>query len=100
MIRHISSKKKHVFDVEEEVFVKMLKQREHSLVEQLQKAATQISILSLLRIYEAHRDSLLKYLNESHIPSSINPHGLEHFVEEVLAIHIINFIEDELIEDG
>lgn len=59
-------RKKKVSDVEVEEFVKMLKRSEYSVVEQLKKAPAQISILSLLSSSEAHRNALLKVLNESH----------------------------------
>lgn len=59
-------RKKKVYDVEVEEFVKMLKRSEYSVVEQLKKAPAQISILSLLSSSEAHRNALLKVLNESH----------------------------------
>lgn len=78
-------RKKKVYDVEVEEFVKMLKRSEYSVVEQLKKAPAQISILSLLSSSEAHRNALLKVLNESHVPNTTNPQELEQIVGQVLA---------------
>lgn len=49
---------------------KTLKRSEYFVVEQLKKQLVQISILSLLLLFETHRDALLKFLNESHISES------------------------------
>lgn len=48
-------------------FIKMLKRREDLVMEQLKKLPAHISIPSLLLSSEAHRDALLKILNESYI---------------------------------
>lgn len=93
-------KRKKVSDAETEEFVKMLKGSEYSVVEQLKKAPAQISILSLLTSSEAHRNALLKVLNESYVPNTTNPRELEQIVGQVPATNIITFTEDELIEDG
>lgn len=53
--------------VSEEYFIKMLKRREDLVMEQLKKLPAHISIPSLLLSSEAHRDALLKILNESYI---------------------------------
>lgn len=45
-----------------------LKRSEYSVVKQLKKQPAQISILSLLMSSEAHRDALLKILNDPMSP--------------------------------
>lgn len=70
------------------------------LLEQLKKAPAHISILSLLTSSEAHRNILLKVLNESHVTKNTNPRELEQSVEQVLPTNIITFTKDELIEYG
>lgn len=91
---------KKVSDAEVEYFVKMLKRSEYPVVEQLKKAPTKVSILSLSPSSEAHSNVLLKVLNESHILSNTNSQELEQIVGQVLATTVIDFIEDELTEDG
>lgn len=47
--------------------LKTLKRSEYSVLEQLKKLSVQISILSFMLSSEAHRNALVKILNESHI---------------------------------
>lgn len=49
---------------------------------------------------EAHRNALLKVLNESYFPNNTEPQELEQTVGQVLATNIITSTEDELIKDG
>lgn len=53
------------------------------MVEQLKKQPAQISILSLLLSSEAHRDALLRILNESHVPEGTATKDLEHIVGQI-----------------
>ena len=46
------------------------------MVEQLNKMPARISILGLLIAWEAHRNALLKILNEPHVASKISPINL------------------------
>lgn len=59
-----------------------------------------ISILSLLLSSEAHRDALLKILNESHVPEGTATKDLEHTVGQIVGMNIIAFNEDETHPGG
>lgn len=59
-------RKKRVDEDNTAEFINTLKRS--SFVEQLKKQPAKISIVSLLLSSEAHRDALLKVLNESHVP--------------------------------
>lgn len=54
----------------------ILKNSEFSVVEQLNKMPARISILGLLIASEAHRNALLKILNEPHVASKISTKNL------------------------
>lgn len=56
--------------------------------------------LVILMTSEAHRNALLRVLNESYVTGNTNSQELEHVVGQVLATNRITFIEDELIHDG
>lgn len=52
-------------------FLRIIKNSEFCVVEQLNKMPAQISILGLLIASEAHRNALLKILNEAHVASTL-----------------------------
>lgn len=70
------------------------------MVEQLKRLAAQVSILSLLLLSEAHRDALLKILNESHVPEGIATNDLKNIVGQIADTNTITFNEDELLPKG
>ncbi|KAF8393801.1 hypothetical protein HHK36_019999 [Tetracentron sinense] len=43
--------------------------------------------------------SLLKVLNEAHVPIDISSQGLEHLVGQIMSPNVIAFIDEELIHD-
>lgn len=46
---------------------------EYSIVEQLKKVSAHVFNLSLLMIFEAYRNALIKVSNELYVPSNTNP---------------------------
>ncbi|XP_070041491.1 uncharacterized protein [Nicotiana tomentosiformis] len=68
--------------------------REYSVVDYLNKTPAQMSILSLLQNFEAHRNALMKVLNKAYVPNNITSGG------QVLESHKITFHEDELPPEG
>lgn len=64
----------------EEMDKQVKKNSEFSVVEQLNKMLAQISILGLLIASEAHRNALLKILNEAHVASNISPENFQNLV--------------------
>ncbi|XP_070021571.1 uncharacterized protein [Nicotiana sylvestris] len=74
--------------------------KEYSVIDQLNKTPTQISILSLLQNFEAHKNALLKVLNEAYVPSNITSGEVANMVGQVLESHKITFNEDELLPEG
>lgn len=65
------SSKKEVIAEEDREFLKVIKKSDYKFIDQLNQTPSKISILSLLMSYEAHRTSLLKFLNEAYIAKDI-----------------------------
>jgi hypothetical protein len=57
-------------------FLKLSKNSEFSVVEQLKKTSTRISLMSLILSFEPHRNALQRVLNESNVPRVSWPIGL------------------------
>jgi len=74
--------------------------REYSVVDHLNKTPAQISILSLLQNSEAHRNALMKVLNEAYVSNNITSGEMTNMVGQVLESHKITFHEDELPPEG
>ncbi|GMI80462.1 hypothetical protein HRI_001715400 [Hibiscus trionum] len=87
---------------EEEVkeFLKFLKHSEYNVVEHLRKMPARISILTLLLNSEAHRNTLLKVLNETFVPNDILVNKLDRLVNNINADNFIYFHDDEIPAEG
>jgi hypothetical protein len=53
---------------EADEFLKLTKNSEFSVVEQLKKTSARISLMSLILSFEPHRNALQRVLNESNVP--------------------------------
>ena len=78
-------------DIEE--FLKLIQNSEYSIVEQLSRMPAQISIMSLLASSEVHRKTLLKVLNQAHVPSSISTKSFQNLVGQIPSTNIISFTD-------
>ncbi|XP_038999487.1 uncharacterized protein LOC120125050, partial [Hibiscus syriacus] len=76
--------------------LKFLKHSEYSIVEQLHKLPARISVLSLLLSSEAHRNALLKVLNQTFVPKEIPTEKLDRLVANIQADNFLSFSEDEI----
>ena len=92
--------KKPVIDEETEEFLKKMKFPKNSVVEQLKKTPTHISLLSLLIDSEEHLKAIMKILNEACVPSEIRVNQLEKVVGRILEANKITFSDDELPIEG
>ncbi|KAE8694017.1 hypothetical protein F3Y22_tig00110788pilonHSYRG00276 [Hibiscus syriacus] len=77
-------------------FLKFLKHSEYSIVEQLHKLLARISVLSLLLSSEAHRNALLKVLNQTFVSKEIPTEKLDRLVANIQADNFLSFSEDEI----
>ena len=81
-------------------FLKFLKHSEYSIVEQLRKQSTHISILALLLSLEVHKNALLKVLNETYVADDISVNKLDWLVNNISADNFIFFSDDEIPSGG
>ncbi|XP_075079260.1 uncharacterized protein LOC142164723 [Nicotiana tabacum] len=92
--------KKSVTEEEAEEFLKKMKVQDYSIVEQLRKTPSQISLLSLLIQSDEHRRVLMKILNEAHVPDKITVNHLEKIADKIFEANRITFSDDELPMEG
>ncbi|XP_049347507.1 uncharacterized protein LOC125812061 [Solanum verrucosum] len=101
LVQGSSSKAKApVVELENQGIWKKIQAKEYSIVEQLSKTQSQISIISLLQSFETHRNALLKVLGEAYVPSSITQREVAQMVGQVFEAYRISFYEDELPIEG
>ncbi|XP_070029950.1 uncharacterized protein [Nicotiana sylvestris] len=91
---------KSVTEEEAEDFLKKMKVQDYSIVEQLKKTPTHISLLSLLIHSDEHRKVLMKILNEAHVPDKIIVNHLEKIASKIFEVNRITFSDDELPMEG
>nr|XP_016483718.1 PREDICTED: uncharacterized protein LOC107804347 [Nicotiana tabacum] len=87
---------KLVTEEEAEEFLRKMKVQDYSIVEQLRKTPSQISLISLLIHIDEHRQALMKILNEAHVPDIIIVNHLEKIAKKIFESNRITFSEDEL----
>ncbi|XP_019434188.1 PREDICTED: uncharacterized protein LOC109340879, partial [Lupinus angustifolius] len=81
-------------------FLKFIKQSEYRVVDQLNKTPARISLLSLLMSSEAHRNVLLKVLNQAHVSHDITTDKLGGIVNNIVADNYISFRDEEIPAEG
>ena len=91
--------KNRVTAKEAEEFLKTIRKANYSVIQQLNRSPTQISILALLLSFEIHREALLKVLKETHVPS-ITDSSFEGMISLVLATNQVSFLDDEWSPEG
>ncbi|XP_038993036.1 uncharacterized protein LOC120116692 [Hibiscus syriacus] len=77
-------------------FLKFLKHSEYRIVEQLHKLPARISILALLLSSEAHRNALMKVLNQTFVPKDVPVEKIDRLVANIQADNFISFSDDEI----
>jgi hypothetical protein len=81
-------------------FLRIIKSSEYSIVKQLSKMPSHISVLSLLLASESHWKALLKVLNEAYVPEDITGPSFENMVTSILVTNQLTFSDDELPPEG
>lgn len=87
---------REVSDKEAQEFLKVMRQSEYRVVDQLNQTPAKISMLSLLLSSEAHRAALLKILNEAHVSHDITVNQLDGIVGNIVASNYLTFTDAEL----
>ncbi|XP_027186969.1 uncharacterized protein [Cicer arietinum] len=91
---------KEVSNEEAQEFLKIIKQSEYKIVDQLNHTPTRISLLSLLMNYESHRKLLMKILNEAHVTHDITVDKFGGIINNITANNHLTFTDDELPTEG
>ncbi|XP_073222404.1 uncharacterized protein [Cicer arietinum] len=89
-----------VSNEEAQEFLKIIKQSEYKIVDQLNHTPTRISLLSLLMNYESHRKLLMKILNEAHVTHDITVDKFGGIINNITANNHLTFTDDELPTEG
>jgi len=77
--------KNRVTTKEAEEFLKIIRNSEYGVIQQLNRSPTRISILELLLSSKVHREALLKVLEETSVPIGVTESSFEGMVSMVLA---------------
>uniref|UniRef100_A0A1S4ACX2 Uncharacterized protein n=1 Tax=Nicotiana tabacum TaxID=4097 RepID=A0A1S4ACX2_TOBAC len=92
--------KEPITEKEAEEFLKKMKLRDYSIIDQLRKTPAQISLLSLLLHSEEHRRVLVKTLNGAYVSEKTTVNQLEKMAERFFEVNRITFSDDDLPEEG
>ena len=80
--------------------MKTIQKANYSVIQQLNKSPTHISILALLPSSKVHHEALLKVLKETYVPTGITNSSFKGMVSLVLATNKVSISDDELpLED-
>ena len=77
-------------------FLKFIKHNEYSVVEQLKKMPTRISMLSLLQNSGLHHNALLKALDKAYVAHNIFVEGINRLVGNITTGAFIAFFEEKI----
>ena len=81
-------------------FLKFIKHNEYSIVEQLNKLLTQISLLTLLLNSEPYCKALMKVLSEAYVAHNISAEKVGQLVSNITVSIVIAFTNDEISSGG
>ena len=81
-------------------FLKFVKHSEYSIVEQLNKTPTKISLLLLLQNSESHRNALLKVLSEAYVAQNISIDGVDQLIGNITTGTCISFTDEKIPLEG
>ncbi|XP_027187860.1 uncharacterized protein [Cicer arietinum] len=89
-----------VSNEEAQEFLKIIKQSEYKIVDQLNHTPTRISLLSLLMNSESHWKLLMKILNEAHVTHDITVDKFRGIINNITTNNHLTFTDDELLTEG
>lgn len=88
--------KKATYADEVEEFLRIIRKSYYKVVDQLNQTPSKISMLSLLMCFEAHRDAIVKFLREAHVPQEISVNQFKRVVANIASSISLGFNDDEL----
>ena len=86
-----------VTEEEADEFLKFIKHNEYSIVEQLHKLPTKISLLALMMNSELHRKTVLKVLKQGYVSYNASIEKIDRLVGNVMMDNYISFSDDEIL---
>ncbi|XP_058733755.1 uncharacterized protein LOC131605416, partial [Vicia villosa] len=75
-------------------------QSEYKIVDQLMQTPSKISILSLLLNSEAHREALMKVLDQAFVDHDVTVDHFDGIIANITACNNLSFCDEELPEEG
>ena len=88
--------KGQVIKKEASKFLKFIKHSEYSIVDQLNKLSTRISLLALLLNLEPHRKTLMRVLSEAYVTHNTSVEKVDQLVSNIAVSNVIAFTNDEI----
>lgn len=73
---------------------------EVEVIRKLEEVPTQISILDLVLSSEYHRRILVKVLEKTHLPKTVDIEKFSHLIGHILDCNVISFIDDDIPAEG
>ncbi|GAU38952.1 hypothetical protein TSUD_363910 [Trifolium subterraneum] len=98
-VRDSSKSGERVYEDSDEV-LKLIKRSEYKIVDQLLQTPSKISILSLLVNSDAHREALMKVLDQVYVDHDVTLGQFGSIVGNVTACNNLSFSDEELLEKG
>jgi len=83
-----------------EELLKLIKKSEYKVVDQLMQTPSKISVLSLLLNSEAHRNALMKVLDQAFVNYDVTVGQFDGIVGNITACNNLSFSDEELPEEG
>ena len=87
-------------DANHDEILKLIQKSEYKVVDQLLQTPSKISILSLLLNLEAHREALMKVLDQAFVEKDVTVNQLDSIVGNITACNNLSFSDEELPEEG
>lgn len=88
-----------VYEDSDEI-LKLIKRSEYKVVDQLLQTPAKISIMSLLSSSDAHRDALMKVLDQAYVEYDVTLGQFESIVGNVTACNNLSFSDEDLPVEG
>ncbi|XP_058725876.1 uncharacterized protein LOC131597183 [Vicia villosa] len=80
--------------------LKFIKRSEYKIVDQLMQTPSKISILSLLLNSEAHREALMRVLDQAFVDHDVTVDHFDGIIANITACNNLSFCDEELPEEG
>ena len=92
--------KRNVLEEKACEFLKLIKQNNYKMINQLNHTPAWILLLSLFLNSKLHRQLLIKVLNQAHIYHDISIEKLNGIIVNIIVDNYLNFINDEILYKG